>query len=60
MLTAPINYSAGEADCEIVDGAIDGTIAVGDVLALVIATSGATGSQGAGLIVEVWIREGAD
>ncbi len=59
-LSAPVSYSATQSDLEVESGAVtSATLVDGDTLALVIAVSGSTGTQGSGLVVTVTIREDA-
>ena len=63
VLTAPISYSAAQADLAIVAGTIDTTnddMTDGDVLEVVVAVSGSEGTQGIDPIVTVTIREDAE
>ena len=61
VLSAPIAYAAAQSDLEVEAGTITSPdLAAGDTLAVVVAVSGSTGSQGQGLIVTITLREDAD
>jgi len=61
VLSGTISYSATQEDCEVEEGTVDTEeLVVGDILVLVVATSGTTGTQGSGLAITVTIREDAE
>ena len=61
ILSAVIEYSASQSDCEVEAGTISSAaVSVGDVILVQVAVSGSTGTQGQGLVVTITIREDAD
>lgn len=58
ILSAPISIDSADANRAVVSGDLATFAAVAeDILQVVIAVSGTTGTQAQGLIVTVWIRE---
>src|SRR5574343_1878036 len=61
LLSAVIDYTNGTADCTVKTGTVASpTLAAGDMLLVVVAVSGSTGTQGQGLVVTVTLREDAE
>jgi len=60
ILDDPITYNDAQDDCAVIEGTItDADRVQGDILILVIALLGATGTKGQGLLSEVVITEDA-
>ncbi len=61
VLSAVVDFTASEADCEVVTGTVTTTALLdGDTLVVVVAVSGSSGNQGQGLLVTATIREDAE
>lgn len=58
ILTAVVDYANGTTDYTALPGTLDTTsLSAEDTIMVKVAVSGSTGTQGQGLIVNVWLRE---